>query len=508
MTTMALTQAPLRRLFERLDFAPTPKEEALGLILEQWEAARDGMVAPSRRRIAAATQASHINERIFVHRLAEGERDYILVNGEKAVAALLGPCELNARLSEAKDRREAVRLRRLFDEVRRLGEPVLAEFTLIEEGRDRAAIELLATPLSEDGKTIDSILAAASIRSFETGAFARPPKGATDSGLAIFALDSSRPLGEKVAGLLQVELSPHEVREFEDGEHKIRPLVDIRNRDVYIIYSLHGEEKQTGADKLCRLLFFIGALKDAGAARITAVVPYLCYARKDRRTKPRDPVTTRYVAQLFEAVGADRIMTIDVHNIAAFQNAFRCSAIALDAQAIFARYIAAEIGEEPVAVVSPDLGGEKRAELFRQRLEKLLNRPITKGFMDKYRSMGKVTGETFAGDVVKRTVIVLDDLISTGGTMARTAAACRKHGSEKIWLFATHGVFSADAPANLQDVSIDRIIITDSAPLPTRVDTTGFEARLTVISVAGLIAEAIRRCNTGGSIEELLENGP
>jgi ribose-phosphate pyrophosphokinase len=507
MTTMALTQAPLRRLFERLDFAPAPKEEALGVILEQWKAAREAMVAPSRRRLAAARK-SRMGDRISVHQLAEGERSYILVSGEKAAATLLGPCGINAPLSEAKNRRVAVRLRRLFDEVRRVGEPVLAEFTLIEKGRDRAAIELLAAPMSEDGKTIDSVLAAASVRSFETGASARPPKSATDSGLAIFALGSSRLLGEKVTGLLRAELSPHEVREFEDGEHKIRPLAEVRNRDVYIIYSLHGEVERTGADKLCRLLFFIGTIKDAGAARITAVVPYLCYSRKDRQTKPRDPVTTRYVAQLFEAVGVDRVMTVDVHNVAAFQNAFRCSAIALDAQAIFARYIAAEIGEQPVAVVSPDLGGEKRAELFRQRLETLLNRPITKGFMDKYRSMGKVTGETFAGDVEGRTVIVLDDLISTGGTMARTAAACRKHGSAAIWLFASHGVFSADAPANLQGASIDRIIVTDSAPLPARVDTADFKARLTIVSVAGLIAEAIRRCNTGGSIEELLEAGP
>jgi len=332
--------------------------------------------------------------------------------------------------------------------------------------------------------------------------------GGADHGVAIFALGASRSFGEQVARLLHAELSPLEEREFEDGEHKARPLVNVRDRDVYVICGLHGEENRTGADKLCRLLFFIGTLRDAGAARVTAVVPYLCYARKDRQTKPRDPVTTRYVAQLFEAVGTDRIIVIDVHNIAAFQNAFRCNAIPLDAQAVFARHIAAEIGDAPVAVVSPDLGGEKRAELFRQRMEKLLERPVAKGFMDKHRSMGKVTGEIFAGDVEDRTVIVLDDLISTGGTMARTAAACREHGAAKIWLVATHGVFSSGAGAILRDAPIDHIVVADTVPLPPSMNTTDMKGRLAIVSVAGLVAEAIRRLHTGGSIVELLDEGP
>ena len=347
-----------------------------------------------------------------------------------------------------------------------------------------------------------------SISPFETGTFAHSHEASTDNVLAIFALGSSRSLGQQVARHLHAELSPHEEREFEDGEHKTRPLVNVRDRDVYVVYALHGEESRTGSDKLCRLLFFIGALKDAGAARVTAVVPYLCYARKDRQTKPRDPVTTRYVAQMFEAVGTDRVVVIDIHNLAAFQNAFRRGAAPLDAQAIFARYIAAEIGEEPLAVVSPDLGGEKRAELFRERMEKLLERPVAKGFMDKHRSMGKVTGEIFAGDVEGRAAIVLDDLISTGGTMARTAAACRKHGAKKVWLVATHGAFSSGAAAILRDAPFDRLLISDTVPLPLGMNTTEMKGRLAIVSVAGLLAEAIRRLHSGGSIVELLENGP
>jgi ribose-phosphate pyrophosphokinase len=476
-------------------------------MLEQWRLAGRGKIAPSwlAMKFPAASGAA---KELFVFRRVKGERDYALVDGASAGGALLGPCDIDIRLTEVKNRRHAVRLRRLFDEVRRLGLPVLAQFRLIEDGRDRAMIEILAAPLSEDGPVIDSILCAASTTRFAMGAFAHSPAVAADPAPTIFALGASRPMGEEVARHLHTELSAHEEREFEDGEQKTRSLVNVRDRDVYAIYGLHGEGDRTGADKLCRLLFFIGALKDAGAARVTAVVPYLCYARKDRQTKPRDPVTTRYVAQLFEAVGANRVVVIDVHNLAAFQNAFRRGAIHLDAQTVFAQYIRKEIGQEPLAVVSPDLGGEKRAELFRERLERLLERPVAKGFMDKHRSMGKVTGEIFAGDVEGRTAIVLDDLISTGGTMARTAAACRKHGANKVWLVATHGVFSKEAGAILRDAPFDRLLITDTVPPPPHLDMADMKGRLAIVGVTDLVAEAIRRLHDGGSLVELLDEGP
>ena len=124
--------------------------------------------------------------------------------------------------------------------------------------------------------------------------------------ISVFSLNSGRGFGERVASALRTSLSAHEERDFEDGEHKSRPLVSVRGRDVFVVQSLHGEPGQGVNDKLCRLLFFLGALADASAERVTAVIPYLCYARKDRKTKPRDPVTTRYVARLFEAVGVER----------------------------------------------------------------------------------------------------------------------------------------------------------------------------------------------------------
>src|SRR5919106_3683656 len=194
--------------------------------------------------------------------------------------------------------------------------------------------------------------------------------------LVLFALDGSRDLGERIAGHLGIALADHEERAFEDGEHKARPLVNVRGRDVFVVHSLYSDPAQSANDKLCKLLFFIGALRDASAARVTAVVPYLAYARKDRKTQTRDPVTTRYVAMLFEAVGVDRVLSIDVHNLAAFQNAFRCPTEHLGARPLFVRHFADVLGDEPVAVLSPDVGGMKRAEAFRQTLVSALGRDL------------------------------------------------------------------------------------------------------------------------------------
>lgn len=141
---------------------------------------------------------------------------------------------------------------------------------------------------------------------------------------SLFAPAATRDWALAVAKHMGLALSPLEEREFEDGEHKSRPLCSVRGSDVYVLQSLHADSHASVNDKLCRLLFLLGALRDASAARITAVVPYLGYARKDRKSQPRDPVTTRYVAAMFEAVGADRIVTLDVHNLSAYQNAFRC----------------------------------------------------------------------------------------------------------------------------------------------------------------------------------------
>ena len=318
----------------------------------------------------------------------------------------------------------------------------------------------------------------------------------------LFALGASRPFGEEVARALGAQLTAHEEREFEDGEHKARPLVNVRGRDVYVIHSLYGDATQSANDKLVRLLFLIGALKDAAAGRVTAIVPYLAYARKDRKSKPRDPVTTRYVAALFEAVGTDCLATLDVHNLAAFQNAFRCRTEHLEAAPLFVAHFAPLLEGAEVAVVAPDAGGIKRAEQFRLRLAAALQRAPTTAFAEKYRSEGVVSGEAFVGDVAGKVAVIVDDVIAAGSTIARTAQACRERGAAHVFAAASHGVFAGAANVALARCPIEKIVVTDSIPA-TRVTDPAVRAKLAVVGTAGLFAEAIKRMHAGGSLVEL-----
>lgn len=504
MTMFAETPPPLRRLFDRLDFAPCPRNEAMSHLLGLWEAQRRRAIAPwpTSAQIADLGVAQEL---AFVVHSRSPEHDYIVTSGAESLKPLLGPTEPGARLSEAPQRRAVVRLRRLFDAVREAGEPVLAEFRLPHHDHERFLAQILATPLSERGTTVDGILGAVSLRPVAAQAPSRPSAVSRHdaSGLVLFALGTSQGIGERIARHLDMTLAEHEERDFEDGEHKTRPLVNVRNRDVYVVQSLYGDAKQSPNDKLCRLLFFIGALKDAAAARVTAVVPYLCYARKDRQTKARDPLTTRYVAQLFEAVGTARLITMEAHNPAAFQNAFRCDTEHLDALALFANHFRHAVGDEPVAVVSPDVGGVKRAEAFRERLAELLGRPVAKAFLDKQRSSGRVTGDIFAGDVAGRVAIVMDDLISTGTSMARAAVACREHGARQVHLAATHGLFVDGSPALWREPAVQSVVITDTVA-SARLEPSVAANRVHVLGTARLFGEAIRRCHEGGSISALL----
>ena len=321
--------------------------------------------------------------------------------------------------------------------------------------------------------------------------------------LVLFALGGSTRLGRDVAAGLGTELAPLEEREFEDGEHKARPLANVRNRDVIVLHSLHGDGTRSADEKLVRLLFFAGALKDSAASRVTAVVPYLAYARKDRKTKARDPVTTRYVAQLMEAVGIDRVVALDVHNVAAYQNAFRCRVEHLEAACLFVRRLAPSLGSGPVVVVSPDSGGVKRAEDFRRRLREALGRPVPLAFAEKHRSGRVVSGEALVGDVGGATAIVVDDLIASGTTMARAALACRSRGATAVYAVATHGVFAEGANEVLGGDAFERIYVTDSVePAPTR--SAALAGKLEYVGIAEFLAEAVLRIHNGGSLSELM----
>lgn len=306
----------------------------------------------------------------------------------------------------------------------------------------------------------------------------------------LFGLEGSRDYAARLGTRLGLSLTPHEEREFEDGEHKARPLVEVDGSDAVVVHALYSDRLRSVNDRLCRLLFFSAALKDGGARQVTAVVPYLCYARKDRRTKPQDPVTSRYVARLLESSGIDRVLTLEVHNVAAFENAFRIPTRHLESADLFAAHFAPLLHGEPAIAVSPDAGGAKRAEQFRLALERASGTHVGSAYMEKHRSAGVVTGNLLAGEVRGATAIIVDDLISTGGTLRRAAHACREAGARRIYAAAAHGLFMTGAEEVLADPVFERFVIADTVE-PFRLDPDLAKRRLSILDSTALFAAAL-----------------
>lgn len=307
----------------------------------------------------------------------------------------------------------------------------------------------------------------------------------------LFALNSSSSLGSGIADKLGCPLSPHEERDFSCGEHKSRPLVDVWGEDVYVLSSLHGDNRYSVNDKICRLLFFIGAVKDAGAHQVTAVMPYFAYSRKDRRTKSNDPVTTRYVAAALESVGVDRVVTMDIHNVAAFENSFDCPSVNLTTVDLFAEYFQSTAGTEVDTIVSPDLGGLKSTRLFCDAYMKRARKAINLAVMDKKRSEGVVSGMGLIGEIGQH-VLIVDDMIGSGSTMCRAASACRKAGAQSVMVGATHGLFENHAPAIFDHQSIVDIVVSDSVAIDNLGLSNECLERIKILESADLLAGCIR----------------
>lgn len=307
--------------------------------------------------------------------------------------------------------------------------------------------------------------------------------------MLVFAPGESAGFRESMGEALRIELAPLEERLFEDGEHKIRPLVDVRHQDVYIVARLAGSANDGVNDRLMRVLLLVATLRDAGAARVTVVAPYLPYARKDRRTKPQDPLTLRYLAALFEAMGTARMVVLDVHNVAAFENAFRCETVHLEARHAFAQKLAELPSALPLAVVSPDTGGVKRAELFRAAVEEATGQTSHLVFMEKHRTDDHVTGDAVVGRLDGCRAVIVDDLIAGGTTMARAAEACRQGGAAEVVAVASHGLFAGGAGSLLGPSLVDRLWVTNS------VESSLLEQppeHLQIIPVEPLLACAIK----------------
>ena len=338
--------------------------------------------------------------------------------------------------------------------------------------------------------------------------------------IRLFGVNGTENYAKSVGNYLGQTLTPHVEKIFDDGEPYIKSIVgeegNVRNCDCYIICSLFSDQDQSVNDKLVKLLFFIGSLKDASARRVTLVIPYLAYQRQDRKTESRAGIYTKYLSMLMESVEADRLITMDVHNLSAFQSAMRFPVDNLEARNLLAEFVCGinkhnlliknHISDpliehrKNLAVISPDSGGLGRSRLFRDALQERLEVEINVFFLDKERNKttGAVKGGRISGNIEGKQIIVFDDMIASGGTIQLCHQTVQNLGGE-IWaVCATHGVFTNKAYDNLQ--KIPRIIITDTiSPVEEN-----WNNRLHVVETTGIFAEAIKCTYYGGSISELL----
>jgi len=330
--------------------------------------------------------------------------------------------------------------------------------------------------------------------------------GAEQPGFKLFALDGTRDFGGRVAKALNMRLSAHVERFHPDGECYVRPRHNVRRSHVYVLTSLYSDDKQSVNDKLQKLYTFIGAAVDASAAEVVAVIPYLGYARSDRKVKSREPVITKYIAEHLRSIGCSRVLTMDVHNLGAFQNAYRkpCLGDNLECRVEFAPYLAKEalhdVNPSDVTVLSPDGGGMERSKHFRRSLEKQMDKGIGLCFFDKQHNDDEVTGSQIVGGVRPVTVI-LDDMVASGRTIRLCIDAAHAAGSKRIYAVATHGLFVGDVNKNLDTEHLTKLIISDTIE-PFRLSDRVLE-KTAIVPTTTIFAEAIRRTYTGESLSDL-----
>jgi ribose-phosphate pyrophosphokinase len=316
-------------------------------------------------------------------------------------------------------------------------------------------------------------------------------------------------LAKQVCAEARLCLSPIEERRFEGGEFKFRPLDSVRGRTAFVLQTLAGSHDLPVGERLLRLFFLLQGLRDAGASRRVVLLPYLTFAREDRRTEPRDPVTSRYVAELLEAAGANQLVALDVHNPAALDNAFRIPVDHLSALPMMVDHFAAQFGRADLTVASPDIGGIKRAQLFRELLGARLGRSVSMAFIEKRRQNGVLSGGMLVGDVTGKTVLLIDDLCATGETLIRAAKACRDAGADTVRVAVTHTPVTEGIDAVEAVSGISGVVVTDS---------TGFDAppinvsmgirRRTTLSIGPLLGQATRRILAAKPLSPLLERWP
>lgn len=336
-------------------------------------------------------------------------------------------------------------------------------------------------------------------------------KGAIMNGIRIFGLGEFQPYTDKVCSHLAIGRSDHKEEYQDDGECYALSLENVRGCDVFIIDSLYSSEKESVADKFVKLAFFAGSIRDASARRITLVTPYLAYGRQDRKTESRAPVYTKYVPEMLEGVldSRDRILTIDAHNLSAFQSSFRLMVDHLEAKPVVAEWFGRNIGSFNVnlnnlVIASPDEGGLKRTGHYRTKFQETLGVSIGYAAVYKTHEGKNINAHGVMGDVSGKSVIVLDDMISSCRTGLVAVEAIEQAGGRVIAFVATHGLFVGKAneyTAKLIEKGV-KIIVTDTTA-PRRL-SEDLKKQLVVIPTTKLIAEAIRCIHNEESISKLL----
>lgn len=309
------------------------------------------------------------------------------------------------------------------------------------------------------------------------------------NNIKIFSGNSNIPLAEEIAKYLGLALGQGYAATFSNGETRVNIEETVRGCDVYIVQSLSNPVDHY----IMELLIMIDAMKRASAGRITAVVPYFAYARQDRKTRPREPISAKLLANLITVAGTNRVITMDLH-AGQIQGFFDIPVDPLQASPILAEYIRNNLNLDDSVVVSPDVGGVARARAFASRL----HLPIA--IIDKRRPAPNESEVMYiVGDVSGKTCIVIDDMIDTGGTLIKGAEALLEDGALDVYACATHPVFSGNAIENIKNGCIKKVIVTNTI----RLEKDQLCDKIEVLSVARLFAEAIERVHYNRSVSEL-----
>ena len=330
-------------------------------------------------------------------------------------------------------------------------------------------------------------------------AWTAPVRGVTDvieivAPPCLIAGTANEPLAQAIAGELGIGLMERRIETFPDGETYVRLGASVRGRDAFIIQPTSAPVN----DNLAQLALLIDTVRRASAGRVTAVIPYYGYARQDRKFIGREPISAKLVANLITAAGADRVVAVDLHS-PAIQGFFDIGMDHLTAIPLLADHLKTQLQPDSV-VVSPDTGGVKRADLY----ARLLNLPLA--ILHKKRASAReVQMQAVIGDIKGKHAIIVDDIIATGGTICEAVETLMKSGAQPtVKIVATHPVLSGEAPRLLQHSAIGEIVVTDTIPVAPAVRAA--LPTLRVVSVAGLLANAIRRLHEGHSLSELFSN--